>query len=76
MWGYSTIIYIPSKTDLTSEIDISRRHYFFVGFNVIYQNITWYGIWNELQLETLTPDKKDLLSVNFLSSSGNFKSFR
>ena len=34
--GYSTNIYIPSKTDLTSEIDTSLRHEFFIGFNVIY----------------------------------------
>ena len=45
--GYSTNIYIPSKTDFTSEIDTSLRHDFFVDFNVIYQNIMWYGIWNE-----------------------------
>ena len=34
--GYNTNIYIPSKTVLNSEIDISFRHEFFVGFNVIY----------------------------------------
>ena len=38
--GYSTNIYIPSKTDLTSEINTSSRHNFFAGFNVIYQIIT------------------------------------
>ena len=64
--GYSTNIYIASKTDLTSEIDTSLRHKFFVGFNVIYQNMTQYGIWNELKLETLTPDQKDHLRVKLL----------
>ena len=43
--------------------DISSRHDFFVGFNVIYQNIMCYGIWNELKLETLTPEQKDFLGV-------------
>ena len=57
--GYSINIYIPSKTDLTSEIDTSSRCDFFVSFNVIYQNITQDGIWSELQLET----QKDLLGV-------------
>ena len=61
--GHSTNIYIPSKTDLTSEIDTSSRCDFFVGFNVIYQNKMQYGIWHELKLETLTPKQKDLLGV-------------
>ena len=60
---YSTNTYIPSKTDLTTEIDTSLRCNFFVGFNVIYQNIIWYGIWNELKLETLTPEQKYLLGI-------------
>ena len=37
--GYITNFYILSKTDLTSEIDTSLRHNFFVSFNVIYQHI-------------------------------------
>ena len=61
--GHSTNIYIPSKTDLTSETATSSIHDFFVGFNVIYQNIIWYGIWSELLLETLTPEQKDVLGV-------------
>ena len=61
--GYSDNIYIPSKTGLPSEIHISSRHNFFFYFNVIYQNITRYGIWNELKLETLTQEQKNLLGV-------------
>ena len=61
--AYCTNIYIPSKTDLTSEKDTSSRHDFFVSFNVIYPNIMWYGIWSELKLETLTSEQKDLLGV-------------
>ena len=41
---YRSNIYIPSKTDFTSEIDTSLRHDFFVSFNVIYQNTMQYGI--------------------------------
>ena len=33
-------IYIPSKNNLTTEIDTSSRYDLFVGCNVIYQNIT------------------------------------
>ena len=75
--GNTTNIYFPSKTDITSEIDTSLRCKFFVGFNVIYQNMTWYGIWNKLKLETLTPDQKDLWGVkNFEVSPIGFRSFR
>ena len=41
--GYSTNIYIPSKTDLTSEIDTSS-HDFFVSFNVVFSKYD--TIWN------------------------------
>ena len=59
--GYNHNLYIPSKTDLTSEIDTSSRCKFFLGFNVIYQNMTQLDIWNDLKLEKLTLDQKDLL---------------
>ena len=75
--GYSTNIYIPSKTDLTSEIDTSSICDFFAGFNIIHQNMTGYGIWNELKLETLNPEQKDLLGVKLLEFPPKcFRSFR
>ena len=58
--GYSINIYIPSKTDLTGNMDTSSRHNFFVAFNVIYQNVMWYGMslnWKHLH------QNKDLLAV-------------
>ena len=51
------------KTELTSVRDTSSRCDFFVGFNVIYQNIMQYGIWKELKLEMLTSAQKALLGV-------------
>ena len=42
--GYSTNIYIPCKTYLTSEVDTSVRHKFFIGFNTIYQDMACYAI--------------------------------
>ena len=59
-------MYIPSKMDLTSEIHTSSRHKFFVGFNIIYQKMMQYGIWNGLKFETLSPDQRDLLGVKLL----------
>ena len=40
--GYNNNIYIPAKTDLTSEIDNSVRYEFF-GSNALYQNMARYG---------------------------------
>ena len=42
--GYSNNIDIHSETSLTSKLDTSVRHKFFVGFNDIYQNIICCGV--------------------------------
>ena len=67
--GYSTKIYILSKTDLTVEIDTSSGHDFFASFNVVYQNITQYGIWNQLTLKTLAPEQKGIFSFKLAEFS-------
>ena len=52
--GYSPNIYIPPKTDLTSELDTSIGYKFFHGFKVMHSNMACYGIWYEPKLEILT----------------------
>ena len=42
--GYSTNIYIPSKTDPTCETDILIRQKFFIGAKAMYQNMALYDI--------------------------------
>ena len=74
--GYSTNTYIPSKYDLTSELDTSIRHEFFVGFNALYYNMASYGIWYELKLETLNQKQKDLFRIILLWHSNGIKSFK
>ena len=72
--GYSTNKLIPSKTGLTSKMDISIRCTFFVCFNTIYQNMARYIydlhyhnistlMYNALQLATLSQEQKDLLGI-------------
>ena len=63
---YSTNIYIPSKSDLTSELDTSMRCGLFVALNPMYHNMAFHGIWYKLKLETLTQEKKDLLSIKLI----------
>ena len=42
--GYRNNIFISSKSDLISKMDIILYE-FFIGFNNIYQNMATYGIW-------------------------------
>ena len=51
-------IFIPATCELASTIDTTIQKYFFVAFNAQYQNITKYGMWFELQLETLTKRRR------------------
>ena len=73
--SYSTNIYIPSKTDLTTELDGSIWHKFFLSFNAIYHNMAEYGICYELKLETLTQKEKIFLVSNWVLPNG-FESFK
>ena len=45
---YSSNVYIPAKSELTSTMDTSARHNFFISFNDKYENMSKYGIWYEL----------------------------
>ena len=56
--GYSSNIYIPAKTELTSQIDTTSRQQFFLGFNEKYQNLSSYGMWQSMTFETLTDEEK------------------
>ena len=42
--GYSPNVYIPTKSELTSTIDTTARHDFFISFNEKYENMLKYRI--------------------------------
>ena len=56
--AYSTNIYIPAKSEITSHDPELTRHTFFLEFNQEYQNLTKYSLIEELHLEQLTPEEK------------------
>ena len=56
--AYSTNIYIPAKSEITSHDPELTRHTFFLEFNQEYQNLTKYSLIKELHLEQLTPEEK------------------
>ena len=55
--------YQLSQNKLAISLDISARHDFFASFSAQYQNMTSYGIWFMLQLETHTDEEKPLLGI-------------
>ena len=52
--GYSSNLFIPSKTELTSEDETLTRHVFFLDFNDEYQNLNKYSLIQQLNLPQLT----------------------
>ena len=61
--GQSSNIFIPVKSELTSTAGMKVWEEFFIAVNAYYQNMTKYGIWFKLQLETLTEEEKASLSI-------------
>ncbi|MCG8621088.1 MAG: hypothetical protein MJE68_03665, partial [Proteobacteria bacterium] len=56
--AYSSNIYIPAKSELTSQDPELTRHVFFLAFNEEYQNLTKYSMIEDLHFEQLTEQEK------------------
>ena len=52
--GYSSNLFIPAKSELTSEDETLIRHVFFLDFNDEYQDLTKYSLIQQLNLPQLT----------------------
>ena len=52
--GYSSNLFIPAKSELTSEDETLTRHVFFLDFNNEYQDLTKYSLIQQLNLPQLT----------------------
>ena len=52
--GYSSNLFIPAKSELTSEDKTLTRHVFFLDFNDEYQDLTRYSLIQQLNLPQLT----------------------
>ena len=52
--AYSSNLYIPAKSELTSRDDTVVRHNYFQQFNEKYQNLTKYSLIEDLSIEKLT----------------------
>ena len=58
--GYISNLFIPAKSELTSEDETLTRHVFFLEFNGEYQDLTKYSLIQQLNLPQLTPELRDL----------------
>ena len=59
--GYSSNLFIPAKSELTSEDETLTRHVFFLEFNDEYQDLTKYSLIQQLNLPQLMAEElKDL----------------
>ena len=59
--AYSTNIFIPAKSELTSHDPQLTRHTFFLDFNEEYQDLTKYSMIQDLHFEQLTPEERESL---------------
>ena len=55
--GYSSNLFIPAKSELTSEDETLTRHVFFLEFNDEYQDLTKYSLIQQLNLPQLMAKK-------------------
>ena len=59
--GYSSNLFIPAKSELTSEDQTLTRHVFFLDFNKEYQDLTKYSLIQQLNLpELMAKELEDL----------------
>ena len=55
--GYSPHLYIPTRSTLTSEINIFKRGQYFLRFNARYQTDSEIGIWAKLKFRLQTKEE-------------------
>ena len=60
--AYSSNLYIPAKSELTSRDDTVIRHVYFQQFNEGYQNLTKYSLIEDLGIKQLTDREMENLS--------------
>ena len=64
--AYSTSIYIPTKSELTTTIQSITCSQFFLNYNFNYTNVSKFLIWHKTDFATLTPDEIKTLKAKML----------
>ena len=64
--AYSTSIYIPAKSELTTTMQSITQSQFFLDYNFNYTNVSNFLIWHKTNFATLTPDEIKTLKAKML----------
>ena len=64
--AYSTSIYIPAKSELTTTMQTITRSQFFLDYNFNYTNMSNFLIWHNTNFATLTPEEVKTLKAKML----------
>ena len=64
--AYSTSIYIPAKSELTTTMQSITQSQFFLDYNFNYTNVSNFPIWHNTNFATLTPDEIKTLKAKML----------
>ena len=64
--AYSSSIYIPAKSELTTMIQSITCSQFFLNYNFNYTNVSKFLIWHKTDFVTLTPDEIKTLKAKML----------
>ena len=64
--AYSSSIYIPAKSELTTTIQSITHSQFFLNYNFNYTNVSKFLIWHKTDFATLTPDEVKSLKTKML----------
>ena len=66
--AYSTSIYIPAKSELTTTLQSVTRSQFFLDYNFNYTNVSNFLIWHKTNFATLTTNEIKTLKAKMLKS--------
>ena len=64
--AYSTSIYIPAKSELTTTMQTVTRSQFFSDYNFNYTNVSNFLVWHNTNFATLTPKEVKTLKAKML----------
>ena len=64
--AYSTSIYIPAKSELTTTLQSITQSQFFLDYNFNYTNVSNFLIWHKTNFATLTTDEIKTLKAKML----------
>ena len=62
--GYSSNLFVPAKSELSSEDETLTRHVFFLDFNKEYQDLTKYSLIQKLNLPQLMQRNWKICPIN------------